>query len=54
MSTEKSLRRAKDHSNEPELFELPGTVAPGTAGPDQMITALGLPYTKVEAPCFVF
>ena len=48
---EAALDKLIKHDEDQVIFV---TLGPAEGRGDRVITALGLPYTKVEAPCFVF
>jgi CRISPR-associated protein Cas2 len=48
---EAALDKLIKHDEDQVIFV---TLGPAEGRGDRVITALGLPYTKVEAPCFAF
>ncbi len=48
---EAALGKLIKHDEDQVIFV---TLGPAEGRGDRVITALGLPYTRVEAPCFVF
>ena len=47
---EESLKRVIKHDEDQVLFV---TLGPAEGRGDRVITALGLPYTRLDAPCYV-
>lgn len=48
---ERALNVLINHDEDQVIFV---TLGPSEGRGDRVITALGLPYTKLDAPCFVF
>jgi len=48
---EETLGQIIKHDEDQVMFV---TLGPAEGRGDRVITALGLPYTRVDAPCFVF
>jgi len=48
---EQALDRLIKHDEDQVIFV---TLGPAEGRGDRVITALGLPYTKIDTPCFVF
>lgn len=48
---EQALDKLIKHDEDQVIFV---TLGPAESRGDRVITALGLPYTKVESPCYVF
>ena len=48
---ERTLDELIKHDEDQVVFV---TLGPSEGRGDRVITALGLPYTKIDAPCFVF